>query len=87
MYLVRDSQWHWLDGSIVDSSVITWCPDSTYETAIGTYCAAYDSTLQCVNNYLCNTLLPAPCVSGKNELIIFFYLFFFLNFKSNKWNK
>ncbi len=67
LYLVRDSQWHWLDGSIVDSSVITWCPDSTYETANGTYCAAYDSILQCINNYLCNTLLPAPCVSGKNK--------------------
>ncbi|CAF2381608.1 unnamed protein product [Rotaria sp. Silwood2] len=63
-----DSHWHWLDGSIVDSSVITWCPNSTYKTAIGTYCAAYDSTLQCVNNYLCNTLLPVPCVSAANGI-------------------
>ncbi|CAF4372871.1 unnamed protein product, partial [Adineta steineri] len=27
----RDSNWHWLDGSAVDASVISWCPDSTYE--------------------------------------------------------
>ncbi|CAF3773598.1 unnamed protein product [Adineta steineri] len=58
----RDSNWHWLDGSAVDASVIPWCPDSTYETAIGAYCAAYDITLQCVTNYLCSSLLPAPCV-------------------------
>ncbi|CAF0722082.1 unnamed protein product [Rotaria sordida] len=64
----RDFHWHWLDGSTVDSSAITWCPNSTYETAVGTYCAAYDSTLQCVNNYLCNTLLPAPCVSAVNGI-------------------
>ncbi|UJR35411.1 hypothetical protein I4U23_028168 [Adineta vaga] len=62
----RDSNWHWLDGSTVDDSLINWCPNSTYETAIGTYCAAYDSRLQCVNNYLCNSLLPAPCVPGTN---------------------
>ena len=71
---VRDSNWHWLDGSVVDSSVITWCPNSTYQVAIGAYCAAYDSTLQCVNNYLCDTLLPAPCVSSKNP---FLYSYFF----------
>ncbi|CAF0876042.1 unnamed protein product [Rotaria sp. Silwood1] len=64
----RDSHWHWLDGSIVDSSVITWCPNSTYKTAVGTYCAAYDSTLQCVNDYLCSTPLPAPCVSATNGI-------------------
>ncbi len=64
--LVYNSNWHWLDGTVVDDSVITWCSNSTYITAIGTQCAAYDSTLQCVNNYLCNSLLPAPCVSGKN---------------------
>ncbi|CAF0863672.1 unnamed protein product [Rotaria sordida] len=66
--VIRDFHWHWLDGSTVDSSAITWCPNSTYETAVGTYCAAYDSTLQCVNNYLCNTLLPAPCVSAVNGI-------------------
>ncbi|CAF0827712.1 unnamed protein product [Rotaria sp. Silwood1] len=58
----RDAHWHWLDGSIVDDSVIKWCPNSTHEVAIGAHCAAYDSTLQCVTNYLCSTLLPAPCV-------------------------
>lgn len=62
----RDSHWHWLDGSIVDSSVVDWCPNSTYRTAIGTHCAAYDSIAQCVNNYQCDTLLPAPCVSISN---------------------
>ncbi|CAF3328696.1 unnamed protein product [Rotaria socialis] len=64
----RDSHWHWLDGSVVSDSVITWCPNSTYDVAIGTYCAAYDSTLKCVNNYLCSTLLPAPCVITKNNI-------------------
>ncbi|CAF1433539.1 unnamed protein product [Adineta ricciae] len=62
----RDSQWHWLDGSVVDKSVVTWCPNSTYDTAIGTYCAAYDSASQCITNFLCNTLLPAPCVAVTN---------------------
>ncbi|CAF1440342.1 unnamed protein product [Adineta ricciae] len=64
----RDSQWHWLDGSVVDKSVITWCPNSTYDTAIGTYCAAYDSASQCITNFLCNTLLPAPCVAMTNAI-------------------
>ncbi|CAF1609233.1 unnamed protein product [Adineta ricciae] len=64
----RDSKWHWLDGSVVDDSTVTWCPNSTYETAIGTYCAAYDSRLQCVNNYLCSSLFSAPCVSGANGI-------------------
>ncbi|CAF2375771.1 unnamed protein product [Rotaria sp. Silwood2] len=59
---VHDTHWHWLDGSTVDDSVIKWCPNSTYEVAIGAHCAAYDGTLQCVTNYLCSTLLPAPCV-------------------------
>ncbi|CAF1939408.1 unnamed protein product [Rotaria magnacalcarata] len=63
-----DSHWHWLDGSIVDSSVITWCPNSTYGTSIGTQCAAYDSILQCVNNYFCDILLPAPCVSATSGI-------------------
>ncbi len=76
--LVVDSQWHWLDGSIVKDSVITWCPNSTYETAIGTYCAAYDSDLNCVTNYLCSTLLPAPCVASSLDLICLIrFLFFF----------
>lgn len=61
----HDYHWHWLDGSIVDDSVISWCPHSTYEVAIGAYCAVYDSTSQCVTNYLCNTSLPAPCVTSK----------------------
>ncbi|CAF1297856.1 unnamed protein product [Rotaria sordida] len=60
----HDGHWHWLDGSTVDYSSITWCSNSTYEVAIGTHCAAYDSTLQCVTNYLCSTLLPAPCVTA-----------------------
>ncbi|UJR10482.1 hypothetical protein I4U23_014686 [Adineta vaga] len=47
----RDSRWHWLDGSVVDESTITWCPNNTYETAIGAYCAAYDSASQCVTNF------------------------------------
>ncbi|CAM2717175.1 unnamed protein product [Rotaria socialis] len=64
----HDSHWHWLDGSIVDSSVITWCSNSTYGTSIGTQCAAYDSILQCVNNYFCNILLPAPCVSATSGI-------------------
>lgn len=62
-------KWHWLDGSTVDNSIIQWCPNSSYEIAIGAHCAAYDSTLQCVNNYPCNTLLPAPCAPRKNRLI------------------
>ncbi|CAF1245614.1 unnamed protein product [Rotaria magnacalcarata] len=64
----RDSHWHWLDGSIVSDSVITWCPNSTYDVAIGAYCAAYDSTLKCANNYLCSTPLPATCVIAKNNI-------------------
>ena len=63
-FLVIDYKWHWLDGTMVDNSAITWCSNSTYETAIGTHCAAYDTNLQCVNNYLCSTLLPAPCVAS-----------------------
>ncbi|CAF3642164.1 unnamed protein product [Adineta steineri] len=64
----RDSKWHWLDGSVVDETVIPWCPNSTYEVALGTYCAAYDIIQGCVNNYLCSTLLPAPCVSTENAV-------------------
>lgn len=61
-------QWHWLDGSIVDNSIIQWCPNSSYEIAIGAHCAAYDSILQCVDSYPCNALLPAPCAPSKNRL-------------------
>lgn len=64
IFLVQDSQWHWLDGSIVDNSIVTWCSDSTRDAAIGTQCLAYDNNLKCVTNYLCSTLLPAPCVSS-----------------------
>ena len=63
--LVYDSQWHWLNGASVDSSVVTWCPNSSYEIAIGTQCLAYDSSSHCVTNYPCDTLFPAPCVSSK----------------------
>ena len=63
--LASDPGWHWLDGSPVNNQVIQWCANSTYETAIGAYCAAYDSQSHCVTNYLCQTLLPAPCVSSK----------------------
>jgi hypothetical protein len=73
-HLVSDSQWHWIDGTVVDNSVITWCPDSTYETAVGTQCAVYNTTSNCVTNYLCNTLLPAPCVASKFILFIYFTL-------------
>ena len=76
LFLVCDFHWHWIDGSIGDDSVITWCPNSTYKAVTDLYCAAYDTTLQCVNNYLCNTKLPAPCVSGKVSL--FFVFFFFV---------
>ena len=69
MNLVRDTSWHWLDGSPVDAAVITWCPNSTHEIAIGAHCAAYDSKLHCVNNYPCSTRLSAPCVSGERTFI------------------
>lgn len=64
-FLAPDSEWHWLDGSIVNGHVIQWCSNNTYETAIGAYCAAYDSQAHCITNHLCHKLLPAPCVSSK----------------------
>ena len=76
MNLVRDTSWHWLDGSVVDDKVIPWCPNSTYDTAIGAYCAAYDNTLQCMTNSLCSTLLPAPCVARKFYCSYLLPLFF-----------
>lgn len=79
--LVFDSKWHWLDGSIVDDSVINWCSNSTYKTTTGAQCAAYDSTLQCVNNYLCNTTLPAPCVFGNHQLTLLLWSFFHFSSK------
>jgi hypothetical protein len=63
--------------------VITWCESSTYETAIGAYCAAYDSTLKCVNNYLCNTQLPAPCVSSGETKKKKIFLNFFKHLKQS----
>ena len=64
-WLVRDSEWHWLDGSVVDSSVTPWCPQNTEKTALGTQCIAYDPVSRCLTNQPCSTQLPGPCVPGR----------------------
>lgn len=64
-----NSQWHWLNGSPVNSQMIRWCSNDTHETAIGAQCAAFDPRGQCVTNFLCQTLLPAPCVARSTFFI------------------